>query len=91
MGVESKQDLQVMEEIKQERIESERIESGGGGGRLEGGTRHSPNTTKSCSKLAWPSMYNLVEDLTKNARIGKWKLFLFIRVETDSDFVSWTS
>jgi hypothetical protein len=85
MGGESKKDLQVMEEINQERIGS------GGGGRLEGGTRHSPNTTKSCSKLAWPSMYNLVEDLTKNARIGKWKLFLFIRVETDSDFVSWTS
>jgi hypothetical protein len=34
MGVESKQDLQVMEEIKQERIESERIESGGGGGEV---------------------------------------------------------
>jgi hypothetical protein len=41
MGGESKQDLRVMEEINQERIGS------GGGGRLEGGTRHSPNTTKS--------------------------------------------
>jgi hypothetical protein len=31
----------MMEEINQERIGS------GGGGRLEGGTRYSPNTTKS--------------------------------------------
>jgi hypothetical protein len=41
MGSEPKQDLRMMEEINQERIGS------GGGGRLEGGTRHSPNTTKS--------------------------------------------
>jgi hypothetical protein len=43
MGSEPKQDLRMMEEIDQERIGS------GGGGRLEGGTRHSPNTTKSLS------------------------------------------
>jgi hypothetical protein len=41
MGRESKQDWRMMEEIDHERIRS------GGGKRLEGGTRHSPNTTKS--------------------------------------------